>query len=41
MLKFAVDINKIISNTDNWYDLFDVKAGEMLYVTPEKRVRIW
>jgi len=30
-----------VRNLDPWYSAFDVKAGEKLYLTPEKRVRIW
>ena len=29
------------SNTDDWYDLFDVKPTDKLYLAPEKRIRIW
>ena len=25
----------------DWYDLFNVKAGDKLYLAPEKRIRIW
>jgi predicted metalloendopeptidase len=28
-------------NSDSWYDLFDVKPGNKLYLAPESRVRIW
>ncbi|HZX90775.1 MAG TPA: M13-type metalloendopeptidase [Rudaea sp.] len=34
-------VNGPIRNIDAWYDLFGVKPGEKLYVTPEARVRIW
>ena len=34
-------VNGIVTNTDDWYDLFDVKAGDKLYLAPEKRIRIW
>lgn len=34
-------INCIVANTDDWYDLFDVIPGQKLYLTPEKRARIW
>ena len=38
---FRERVNGIVSNTDDWYDLFDVKAGDKLYLAPEKRARIW
>jgi putative endopeptidase len=28
-------------NIDAWYEAFDVKPGEALYLAPEQRVRIW
>ena len=28
-------------NHDAWYEAFDVKPGDALYLPPEKRVRIW
>ena len=34
-------INGTVTNTDAWYDLFDVKAGDKLYRAPKDRVRIW
>lgn len=30
-----------VRNSDAWYTNFDVKPGEKLYLTPDKRVRIW
>ncbi len=33
--------NGIVRNFDAWYDAFDVKPGDKLYLPPEKRVRIW
>ena len=29
------------ANIDAWYEAFDVKPGDKLYVAPEDRVRIW
>jgi putative endopeptidase len=34
-------VNGTIRNIDGWYSAFDVKAGDPLYVAPEKRVHIW
>ena len=34
-------INGIVMNIDRWYELFDVKFGNILYLTPETRARIW
>ncbi len=30
-----------LRNIDAWYEAFDVKAGDTLYVPPTERVRIW
>lgn len=34
-------VNGIVRNFDEWYRAFDVKPGDKLYLSPEKRVRIW
>ncbi len=34
-------VNNILANVDAWYDLFDVKPGDKLYISPEKRIHIW
>jgi predicted metalloendopeptidase len=33
-------INGPLRNLDAWYQAFDVKPGDKLYVAPEDRVRI-
>ena len=38
---FRERVNGVVTNTDDWYDLFDVKPTDKLYVAPEKRIRIW
>ena len=38
---FRERTNGIVTNTDDWYDLFGVKEGDKLYLAPEKRIRIW
>ena len=30
-----------VRNLDAWYEAFDVKPGDRLYLAPEERVRIW
>jgi len=30
-----------VRNIDAWYDAFDVRPGDKLYLAPEERVRIW
>jgi putative endopeptidase len=30
-----------VRNLDGWYAAFDVKPGELLYLAPDKRVRVW
>ncbi|MFZ0743621.1 MAG: M13 family metallopeptidase [Terracidiphilus sp.] len=31
----------IVRNSDAWYNAFNIKPGETLYLAPEERVRIW
>ena len=38
---FRERVNGVVTNTDDWYDLFDVKADDKLYLAPDKRIRIW
>ena len=38
---FRERVNGIVTNTDDWYDLFDVKPTDKLYLAPETRIRIW
>jgi predicted metalloendopeptidase len=30
-----------VRNLDSWYDAFDVRPGQRLYLEPEARVRVW
>jgi putative endopeptidase len=34
-------VNGVVRNIDAWYDAFDVKPGDKLYVKPDERVKIW
>ena len=34
-------VNGVVRNDDGWYEAFDVKPGDKLYLAPEKRVRMW
>ena len=34
-------VNGILPNIDGFYQAFDVKAGDAMYLTPPHRVRIW
>ncbi|WP_063710254.1 M13 family metallopeptidase [Rhodopirellula sp. SWK7] len=34
-------VNGIVRNMDEWYDAFDIKESDPLYVAPENRIRIW
>ena len=34
-------VNLVISQFQEWYDAFDVKPGDKLYLPPEKRIRIF
>ncbi|MDZ4869970.1 MAG: M13 family metallopeptidase [Alphaproteobacteria bacterium] len=33
--------NGTVRNMDEWYEAFDVKESDKLYLAPDKRVRIW
>ncbi len=34
-------VNGILPHVDAWYDAFDIKYGDALYLAPERRVKIW
>lgn len=34
-------VNGIVRNTPEWYEAFNVKPGDSLYLAPEQRVKIW
>jgi len=34
-------VNGVVRNLDAWYEAFDVKPTDRLYLKPENRVRIW
>ncbi len=34
-------VNGIVRNVDAWYNAFDVKPTDKLYLAPDKRVKIW
>jgi predicted metalloendopeptidase len=34
-------VNGVLPNIDAYYPAFDVKAGDLLYLPPEQRVKIW
>ena len=34
-------VNGVVRNIDSWYDSFDVKSDQKLFVDPKDRVRIW
>lgn len=34
-------VNGALSNIDKFYDAFNIKPGDKLYVAPDKRVKIW
>ncbi|MDT7933121.1 MAG: M13-type metalloendopeptidase [Sphingomonadaceae bacterium] len=31
----------VVRNIDAWYDAFDVRPGDKLYLAPDKRARVW
>ena len=34
-------VNGVVRNMDAWYQAFNVKPGQKLYVAPDQRVKIW
>ncbi len=34
-------VNGILPHVDAWYDAFNVRPGDKMYIAPEKRVRLW
>ena len=34
-------VNGILPHVEKWYEVFDIKPGDALYIAPEKRVRLW
>jgi putative endopeptidase len=34
-------VNGVVHNVPGWYDAYDVKPGEKLYLAPDQRVKIW
>jgi len=40
--KQSVDrVDGTLRNVDAWYDAWNVKSGDALYLAPDQRVRIW
>ena len=36
-----IRINSVVQHIDDWYEIFDVKEGDALYLAPEERITIW
>ena len=34
-------VNGVLRNVDAWYQAFNIKPGDKLYLAPSERVRIW
>jgi len=34
-------VNGILPHIEKWYEVFDIKPDDALYIAPEKRVRLW
>ena len=37
----VVRVNAVIASLDQFYELYDVKEGDAMYVAPEDRLRLW
>lgn len=38
---WSARVNGVLRNFDPWYEAFNVKPGDKLYLPPEERVKIW
>ena len=38
---YPARINGPVAQIDDWYELFDVKEGDKMYIAPDKRIKIW
>jgi putative endopeptidase len=36
-----VRVNGMVQHIDAWYDLYNVKEGDALYLPADKRITIW
>ena len=34
-------VNGVVRNVDAWYNAFNVKPGDKLYLPPDQRVHLW
>jgi putative endopeptidase len=34
-------VNGVVRNDDGWYEAFDVKPGDAMYLAPDQRVKLW
>jgi predicted metalloendopeptidase len=34
-------VNGVVPMIDAWYDAFDIKPGDKMYIPADKRVHIW
>ena len=37
----VVRVNAVVASLDQFYELYDVKEGDAMYVAPEDRLRLW
>ena len=38
---YPARVNGAVPQIDDWYELFDVKEDNKLYLAPEDRIKIW
>lgn len=36
-----IRVNAVVQQIDEWYELFNIKEGDPLYLAPEERITIW
>ena len=34
-------VNAVVSSMDKFYEVYDIKESDKMYVSPEKRVKVW
>ncbi|REK75782.1 M13-type metalloendopeptidase [Paenibacillus paeoniae] len=36
-----VRANVVVANTDDFYTIFDIQAGDAMYIAPKNRISLW
>lgn len=36
-----IRVNAVLSNLEKFYEIYDIKSGDGMYIEPSKRIHIW